>query len=119
MISKLMDYAFATYKSVALYKEGDIVQSNIVVWGGQLTSLNAITADKVSVLVKKGEENKVSKVVDIYQPINAPVERGAQVGVLKVLKDGKPVAEYPLVADRDVLQAGFWTNITKILDTFR
>ena len=119
MISKLLDYAFATYKSVALYKEGEVVQGNVVVWGGQLTALNAITADKVSVLVKKGEENKVGKSIELYQPINAPVERGMQVGVLKVTKEGKVVGEYPLVADRDVLQAGFWTNITKILGSFK
>lgn len=118
-ISKMLDYAFATYKSVSIYNEGDIVQSNIKVWGGQLASLNAVSPQRVSVLVKKGEENKVGKEVNIYNPIQAPIEQGAQIGTVKVYKDGKEIAEYPLIADRDVMEAGFWTNIVRILDTFK
>lgn len=118
-ISKLLDYAFATYKSVTLCNEGDIVQSNITVWGGQIASLNAVATQKVSVLVKKGEENKVGKTVTIYDPLQAPIERGSQIGTIAVLKDGATVAEYPLIADRDVLEAGFWTNFIKIVNAFK
>lgn len=118
-VSKMLDYAFATYKNVALFNEGDIVQNNITVWGGQLASLNAVSPQKVSVLVKKGEENKVGKQINIYEPIQAPVERGAQIGVVKVYLDGQEIAEYPLIADRDVMEAGFWTNLVKILNSFK
>lgn len=118
-VGKLLDYAFATYKSVSLYSEGDIVQSNVVVWGGQINAINAVSPQKVSVLVKKGEEGKVGKLVTIYDPIQAPIERGAQVGTIKVIKDGKEVAEYPLIADRDVLQSGFWSNFIKIVHTIK
>ncbi len=118
-VTKLFDYAFATYKSVALYAAGDVVQSGIRVWGGQLTTMNAVTNERVSALVKKGEEGKVDKNIEIYQPVNAPVEKGEQIGILRVYKDGQLVDEYPLLADRDVLEAGFWTNITKILDTLK
>ncbi len=118
-VSKMLDYAFATYKNVALFNEGDIVQNNITVWGGQLKSLNAVSPQKISVLVKKGEENRVSKQISIYDPIQAPVEQGAQIGTVKVYLDGQEIAEYPLIADRDVLEAGFWTNFVKILDSFK
>lgn len=118
-VGKMLDYAFATYKNVAIYNEGDIVQSNITVWGGQLASLNAVSPQKVSALVKKGEENKVGKQVTIYDPLQAPIERGSQIGTVKVFMDGQQVAEYPLIADRDVLEAGFWTNFAKILGHFK
>ncbi len=118
-VTKLFDYAFATYKSVSLYAAGDAVQSGIRVWGGQLTTMNAVTNERVSALVKKGEEGKVDKSIELYQPVNAPVEKGEQIGILRVYKDGQLVDEYPLLADRDVLEAGFWTNITKILDTLK
>jgi D-alanyl-D-alanine carboxypeptidase (penicillin-binding protein 5/6) len=118
-ISKMLDYAFATYKSVTLYNEGDIAQSNITVWGGQISSLNAIAPQKVSILVKKGEENKVNKSVSIFDPLQAPIERGSQIGTVKVTKDGQVVGEYPLIADRDVLEAGFWTNFIKIVHAFK
>ena len=118
-VTKLMDYAFATYKSVALYNAGDVVQQGIKVWGGQLTTISAITPDKISALVKKGEEGKVERSIELYQPVNAPVERGAQIGILRVYKDGQLIDEYPLLADRDVLEAGFWTNITRILESLK
>ncbi len=118
-ISKMLDYAFATYKNVTLFDEGAIVQPNIVVWGGKLDAINAVSVDKISVLVKKGEENKVDKVVQINEPVQAPVEHGMQIGTVRVLVDGKPVAEYPVIADRTVEEAGFWTNFVKILDTFK
>jgi serine-type D-Ala-D-Ala carboxypeptidase (penicillin-binding protein 5/6) len=118
-ISKMLDYAFATYKNVTIFEEGSVVQNNVVVWGGQLSSVNAIATDKISILVKKGEDNKVDKIVEIFQPVHAPVERGAQIGIVKVLKGGQQIAEYPLIADRTVAEAGFWTNIVKILDTLK
>jgi D-alanyl-D-alanine carboxypeptidase (penicillin-binding protein 5/6) len=118
-VSQMMDYAFATYKNISIYSEGDIVQSNITVWGGQINNINAVSPRKVSVLVKKGEENKVGKFVTVYDPVQAPIERGAQVGTVKIIMDGKEVAEYPLIADRDVLQAGFWSNFIKILHSIK
>ena len=118
-ISKMLDYAFATYKSITIYDQGGVVKSNVVVWGGQLSTINAVSIGKISILVKKGEENKVDKIVEIYQPVRAPVERGAQIGTVKVLKGGQQIAEYPLVADRTVEEAGFWTNMVKILDSFK
>ena len=57
--------------------------------------------------------------IELYQPVNAPVERGAQIGILRVYKDGQLIDEYPLLADRDVLEAGFWTNITRILESLK
>jgi D-alanyl-D-alanine carboxypeptidase (penicillin-binding protein 5/6) len=118
-ISKLLDYAFATYKSVTLCNEGDIVQKDVLVWGGQINTLNAVATQKVSLLVKKGEENKVGKAVTIFDPLQAPIERGSQIGTITVLKDGAEVAEYPLIADRDVLEAGFWTNFIRIVHSFK
>ena len=118
-ISKMLDYAFATYKNVTIYDEGAVIQPNVTVWGGKLDAVNAVSTEKISVLVKKGEENKVEKVVDIDQPLQAPVERGTQIGTVKVLVGGQPVAEYPIIADRTVEEAGFFTNFVKILDTFK
>jgi D-alanyl-D-alanine carboxypeptidase (penicillin-binding protein 5/6) len=118
-VSKMLDYAFANYKSMTLCNEGDVVQSGVTVWGGQINTVNAVSAEKVSVLVKKGEEGKVNKTVTIFDPLKAPIERGSQIGTVKVTKDGQVVGTYPMIADRDVLEAGFWTDFIKILHSFK
>ena len=38
--------------------------------------------------------------------ITAPVKKGQQIGTVKMMADGKEVAQFPLVALQDVPQAG-------------
>jgi D-alanyl-D-alanine carboxypeptidase (penicillin-binding protein 5/6) len=66
--------------------------------------------------VPKGEAAKLKADTVSQQPLIAPVAQGERVGTLRVSLDGKPVAEYPLVALEAVGPAGL---IGRAWDTLR
>jgi D-alanyl-D-alanine carboxypeptidase len=49
----------------------------------------------------------LSAVVETRQPFVAPLAGGQKAGIMKVMRDNAPVAEYPVVALEDVPVAGF------------
>jgi len=72
--------------------------------------VNAVTSESVSLLTKKGEDIKdVKQKITLNKSLKAPVEKGDKVGTLKLVKNGKVLAETQLVADTKVEKAGWWT----------
>ena len=54
------------------------------------------------VTLPKGKADKLTLTLAATEPLLAPVTRGQRVGVVNVALEGKPVAEFPLVALEDV-----------------
>ena len=50
------------------------------------------------ITVPKGQRAQLKATLETRQPLVAPIEKGAQVGTLKISLAGKPYAELPLVA---------------------
>ena len=68
------------------------------------------------VTVPKGEKDKLKAELVSQQPLIAPLAKGQPVGALRVTFDGKPYAEYPLVALESVAAAGL---LGRAWDTLR
>jgi D-alanyl-D-alanine carboxypeptidase (penicillin-binding protein 5/6) len=58
----------------------------------------------------------LSAVVETRQPFLAPLAVGQKAGIMKLMRDNVPVAEYSIVALEDVPVAGF---ISRGWDTLR
>ena len=112
---KLLNWGFQFYDAVKLFGKGDVVRT-LDVWKGASRTLNAGSLADVYVTVPKGEAGKLTADTVSQQPLIAPVAQGERVGTLRVTLDGKPVAEYPLVALEAVGPAGL---LGRAWDTLR
>jgi D-alanyl-D-alanine carboxypeptidase (penicillin-binding protein 5/6) len=56
----------------------------------------------------KGKADKLVVTVQAEEPLVAPIARAQRVGTVKVALDGKPVAEFPLIALEEVALASFF-----------
>jgi D-alanyl-D-alanine carboxypeptidase/D-alanyl-D-alanine carboxypeptidase (penicillin-binding protein 5/6) len=65
-------------------------------------------AQDFHLLVPTGSAVRVKAEVITQQPIVAPVRRGQRMGTLRLVLDGKPIGDYPLVALHDVAVAGIF-----------
>ena len=83
------------------------------VWKGQADSLKAGFARDLYVTVPAGA--KVEPVWAPREPLVAPIAAQAEVGELRVMVDGKPARQFPVLALEPVEQAGFagraWDSI--------
>ena len=104
---KLLNYGFQFFDNVRLYEKGEAV-STLPVWKGAAQTLKAGLDADVLLVLPRGESEKVKAEAVSEQPLLAPVSAGQKVGVVRVLLDGKPLGEYPLVALETVPVAGFF-----------
>jgi len=111
---KLLNYGFQYYDSVKLYEKTQAVAS-VPVWKGASNSVKAGFLNDLYVSLPKGQADKVKANLESRQPLLAPVTTGQKIGVMKLLLDGKPYAELPVVALEDVSMAGIlgrgWDSI--------
>ena len=98
---KLLNYGFQAFDTVALYQSGKPV-TQLPVWKGATPTVSAgFLADR-HVTLAKGQADKLSLALVAQDRLIAPVLSGQNVGTVKVSFDGKPVAEFPLIALEDV-----------------
>jgi D-alanyl-D-alanine carboxypeptidase (penicillin-binding protein 5/6) len=78
------------------------------VWKGASRTVKAGVQGDLYVSVPKGEAAKLKADLVSQQPLVAPLTQGQRIGTLRVSFDGKPLAEYPLVALEAVAPAGIF-----------
>jgi D-alanyl-D-alanine carboxypeptidase (penicillin-binding protein 5/6) len=106
---KLLNYGFQAYDTIQLYPSGKPV-SSLRVWKGDPNDVAAgFDADQYLTL-PKGKAEKLQLTLAATEPLLAPVVKGQRVGIVKVALEGKPAAEFPLVALTDVAPANFFVR---------
>jgi len=112
---KLLNWGFFSYEAVALYAKDQQVAA-LRVWKGQTSQVKAGFSSDLAIAVPKGEGDKVKADFAAEPRLIAPIEIGQKLGTLKVTVDGKPYAEYPVLALEKVEIGNIFT---RILDTIR
>jgi len=107
---KLLNFGFQFYDTVKLYS-ADEALSQFRVWKGKENEVAVgFTHDFVMSLPKEAAQ-KVQVTLESRQPLVAPLEKGQEVGTLKLSVDGKAIGDYPVVALKDVPVAGFFGRL--------
>jgi D-alanyl-D-alanine carboxypeptidase (penicillin-binding protein 5/6) len=104
---KLLNWGYQFFDSVKLFGAGEVVRT-LEVWKGASRQVKAGVKGELYVTVPKGEADKLKAELVAQQPLVAPVAKGQRVGTLRVALDGKPLAEYPLLALEPVAPAGIF-----------
>jgi len=104
---KLLNYGFQNFDTHRLYQKGQTV-ATLPVWKGSDNSLKAGVAQDLYVSLPKGLYARLKATLVSKQPLLAPIYAGQAVGAIRLVLDGKPYAEYPLVALEGVTTANFF-----------
>ncbi len=104
---KLLDWGFANYSGVPIADKGAVVE-RVKVTKGTEREVQLVTADKLNLVVPKGQTKNIQKKIVADPSIKAPVTAGQKYGELIAIKDGTEMGRVDLVADRTVDRAGFF-----------
>jgi len=76
---------------------------------GSEKNIEAVTSERISILTKKGEDIKnIEEKIKLKENIKAPIQKGDEVGTLKLVQDGKTLVKTKLVANETVEKASWW-----------
>ncbi len=100
---KLLDWGFNAFEKRRIVGAGDIV-GEVSVYGGERRSLGVRTEGSLSVLVPRGQPERISARIVYEGPVPAPVEQGARIGTLQIWIGDTLSQEEPVYAAQSMAQ---------------
>lgn len=102
---KLLNWGFQNFDTVKLYAQQQAVETPIV-WKGNEKTVKLGFNHDIFVTVPRGAAAKLKPVLERRDPLVAPIDVNSKVGSMKMMLDGKTIAEFPVVSLESISQAG-------------
>lgn len=113
-VSKMLDYGFANFETTVVAEKGQSMEE-VIIEKGSPDKIQAVTAEKITALVAKGEKDAVSSKVKINDKVPLPLKKGQEIGELILYQDKQEIGRYPLVASAAVEKATFKELFTRLI----
>jgi len=102
----LLSYGFRFYESNKLYSAGESLNTTRI-WKGDSENLNLGLSSDLFVTIPRGQYKHLDAVMDVNTDIEAPVQKGQQLGVVTIKLEGKELVKQPLIALQTVAEGSF------------
>lgn len=106
----LLNWGFRFFETHALYAPGKAIATHKV-WKGATDVVELGVAQPLLVTLPRGRYARLKPVMDVPATLVAPIEKGQAIGSVRVMLDGKVVAQRPLVAAQAIERAGFFKRL--------
>lgn len=106
----LLNWGFRFYETHTLYAPGKVVAQQKV-WKGASDEVQLGLAQPLLVTLARGRYEQLKPMMDVPKTLVAPITKGQAIGTVKVMLDGKVVAQRPLVAINAVEEGGFFKRL--------
>ncbi len=103
---RLVKYIFNNFGDKKIFSAGQEISSMDVLFG-ESRKIDIFTNEDVYITYKHGEEEQIKVIASHNDIIKAPVERGQELGCLKIYIPGQELREVPLYAREDIKEASF------------
>ena len=115
----MMDYGFANYARVQVAQAGDLLGRRVKVSMGARDGVDAALGKGLSMLLKNGQQSRLSFEAALPEALNAPVRAGQEIGEVRLLLDGRTIATLPAVAAQDVRLPGILEGFVRLMENWR
>ncbi|WIG76222.1 D-alanyl-D-alanine carboxypeptidase [Photobacterium damselae] len=114
---QLLNYGFRFFDTVSPHKVGDEIMTERI-WMGDKEQVKLGVAETSYVTLSRNDVKKMTASVEMTGQLEAPIEKGQQVGKVIYSVDGKDVASQPLVALETVNEGSFFSKIIDMVKKF-
>ena len=113
--SKLLTDGLTNFDLVNIAKAKEPIQK-VDVWLGKKDSVQVYVNQDIYKTIKKAKKRLLKVSVNYDGPIEAPINKGDKVAMLKVIYDNQIVGEYDLLASQDVKKVNFFSRLMKSIN---
>ncbi len=104
---KLLNWGFLNFDTIKLYGKGQAI-STPEVWKGSQSQVKIGFTRDLYVTLPKGSAARIKPALERKDPLVAPIAINSTIGTMKMMLDGKSIAEFPVLALEDVSQASIF-----------
>jgi len=105
---KLLNWGFMNFDTIKLYEKNQTIGNPVEIWKGTQSQIKLGFTQDLYVTLPKGSAARIKPQLERKDPLVAPVAVNTQVGTMKMMIDGKSVAEFPVMALETVTQASIF-----------
>ena len=106
----LFNWGYANFEQAVPAQAGATLAAAKVTYGVAPT-VNAGLAQAWTLMVPKGQAAAIQTAVSLNPALEAPIAKGAVIGKVVAMANGKPLGEAPVIALADVERAGFFERL--------
>lgn len=107
---KVMNWGFREFDNYKLLKK-DAVVTTIPVIYGQKDSVNLMVDKDILRTIRKSNVGEVKMTAVYDKPVQAPIKKGEELGVIRIEIPDSEAMEVPLIAENAVAKVGIWGKI--------
>lgn len=114
----MMDYGFATYALEQGTAKGDLTGVSLPVRMGTRDRVEVAIGSGLSMLLRSGQKNQLSFETELPDSLSAPIKKDQEIGKIRLLLNGQPVAELPAVAAQEVRLPGLLEGFLRLMENW-
>ena len=114
---KLLSYGFRYFETQTLY-DTDVALKEQEIFYGEIDALNLGVAEPVVVTFPRGYYKSIEVDFELPRLLEAPINLGQEVGVMRLRLAGETIYEAPLVAQEAVPEAGMFSRLGDFIYLF-
>lgn len=104
---KLLNWGFMNFDTIKLYEKNQAIGAPEV-WKGTQAQIKIGFTEDLYVTLPKGSASRIKPQLERKDPLVAPIAANSKIGTMKMMIDGKSVAEFPVMALEKVDQASIF-----------
>lgn len=104
---KLLNWGFLNFDTIKLYNKDQAV-STPDIWKGSQSQIKIGFTQDLYITLPKGSAARLKPTLERKDPLLAPIAKNAQVGTMKMMIDGRQVAQFPVLALEPVETSGIF-----------
>ena len=107
----LLSYGFRYYETAKLFKAGEVLVDNARVWYGTRDHVNLVAEQDVYSTIPRGSKDELKPEVQVEPVLEAPLEKGQELGRAQIVFDGQTLVDIPVVVAEAVPEAGLFSRL--------
>jgi D-alanyl-D-alanine carboxypeptidase (penicillin-binding protein 5/6) len=110
---RLLSIGFKLFQKKVMLKKDEVYPEEILIPNGRPDSIKPVAAQDLIVFVKRTELNKVQIELKPYPSLQAPIEKGQEIGEIIAKVAGENVGSVAAVTPEKIHEAGFLYKLYK------
>lgn len=98
----MLDYGFANFRVTAVAEKGTRIKGGMKVTGGREESVPLELNGDLYLLMNKSETADIELIPTLPDSIRAPFEKGLEIGSVDIVRNGRTIAQIPVVTAASV-----------------
>lgn len=114
---RLLDYGFANYESFTPKIDTQTL-TPVKVNHGTKETVNLKIPSINSVIIEKGQGKNVTTQINLFDSVDAPIDKDTVLGEIKFLIGDETLATYPITPEESVEKITFWFSFARLFKSF-